>query len=419
MHGELSAAKAIQKILQESELNDTIVLREATEKSTKQTEKERISDSETDSRPQAKRAARKEIKERDNQVNDPIVVGTLKQSPHANENIPNTSAETSLQIPSRLDVNTPLVHRNIIQSARSSKSEHHFNSQIWRIQEENAESYSTIRELAAGLPTFYGNKWRESAKKLGAKCGEYSFTNFIEFTQEASLDANHPVFSHDALTSTRKELENKRNSPVDKMRRNPERKERKKRRGISLNTTGSESSCKNAPDSSLCVPYKGKHDLSTCKNFLERPLKERLEFCMSRGICFSCLNQAHTARQCNRKTQCEVCKKPHATALHRFPAEERREESTQETIRATNNCVNCSDITTSLILPVLIHHKNDPDRRVKVYAVLDDQNDTCFVTDDVRDKLGVTGLVIKLELGTMHAIEKIDTQRIDDLVVSR
>ena len=80
------------------------------------------------------------------------------------------------------------------------------------------ESYSTIRELTACLPTFYGNKWRERAKKLEAKCGEYSFTNFVEFMQEASQDANHPVFSHDALTSTRKELENERNSPVDKMR---------------------------------------------------------------------------------------------------------------------------------------------------------------------------------------------------------
>ena len=115
------------------------------------------------------------------------------------------------------------------------------------------ESYSTIRELAARLPTFYGNKWRGSAKKLEAKCGGYSFTNFVEFTEEAPLDANHPVFSHDALTSTRKELENERNSPVYKMRRKPERKERKKRHGISLNTTGSESSCKNPPDASLCV----------------------------------------------------------------------------------------------------------------------------------------------------------------------
>ena len=57
------------------------------------------------------------------------------------------------------------------------------------------ESYSTIRELAARLPTFYGNKWRENAKKLEAKCGEHSFANFAEFTQEVSLDANHPVFS--------------------------------------------------------------------------------------------------------------------------------------------------------------------------------------------------------------------------------
>ena len=422
---------------------------------------------------------------------------------------------TSLHTPSQLDVNTPLVHRDIIQSARSSESKHYFNSQIWRIQEENAEikntqvkllrrmtvpvlkppvfdgnileypkwenafdaliedqvvlptyklyylgeythgaaqktisglfglrsedaykrarktlkerfrnpfriyeayrdrlrnwtpcvtsanlqefsdflimtqetmksvkylkeleSYSTIRELAARLPIFYGNKWRESAKKLEARCGEYSFANFVEFTQQASLDANLSVFSHDALTSTRKELENERKPSVDKMRRNPERKERKNRHGISLITTGSEPSCKNPLDASLCVLCKGEYGLSTCKNFLEKPLKERLELCMSSGVCFSCLNQGHTARQCKRKAQRDVCKKAHTTALHRFPAEERREESTQETIRATNNCVNCSDIPTSMILPLWIHYKNDPDRRVKVYAVLDDQSDT-------------------------------------------
>ena len=205
------------------------------------------------------------------------------------------------------------------------------------------ESYSIIRELAARLPTFYGNKWRESAKKLEAKCGEYCFTNFVEFTQEASLDANHPVFSHVALTSTRKELEKERNPHANKTRQDPDRT-KKKRHGISLNTTGSESSCKDPPGANLCVLCKGKHGLSTCKSFLERPF---------------------------------------------------------------------------MILPVWIHHKNYPDRRVKVYAVLDDHSDTCFVTDDVMDKLGVTGPVIKLELGTMHAIEKINTQRSNDLVVSR
>jgi len=72
-----------------------------------------------------------------------------------------------------------------------------------------------------------------------------------------------------------------------------------------------------------------------------------------------------------------------------------------------------------MILPVWIHHKDDPDRQVKVYAVLDDQSDTCFVTDDVINNLGVTGPAVKLQLGTMHAVENIDTQRIDGLIESR
>lgn len=562
LHGELSAAEAIQKILQESELNDTITLQEATAKSVSRMEKQtlpRISDSKTVGQPQADTSVPNETKEEDNEVNDPIVVDTPTQ-PDANEKITSTSAGTSPHLPPRFEVTTPaFAHRDIDQSAtRTESPENHYNSQLWRIQEENAEiqkaqvellrrmtvpvpkppvfdgnileypkwenafdaliedqvvrpnyklyylgeytcgaaqttisgllglrtedaykrarktlkerfgdpfriyeayrdklrnwppcvtsadlqefsdflimtqetmksvkylkeleSYSTIRELAARLPTYYSNKWRESAKRVESKYGEYSFTNFVEFTQEASLDANHPVFSHDALTSTRKELEKERNPPIDRMKRNPARNDNKRRHGITLATMGSESSCKAPIDASSCVLCKGKHSLGTCKSFLEKSLKEKLELCMSRGICFSCLSQGHTARHCKQKTQCEVCKKPHATALHRFPPEEKRQESTQESVRATNNCVNCSNTTTSMILPVWIHHKNDPDRRVKVYAVLDDQSDTCFVTDDAINKLGVTGPAIKLELGTMHAIEKIDTQRIDGLVVSR
>ena len=51
--------------------------------------------------------------------------------------------------------------------------------------------------------------------------------------------------------------------------------------------------------------------------------------------------------------------------------------------------------------------------------MLNEQSDTCFATDDVMNNLGLTGPAIELELSTMHAIEKIDTQRIDGLVVSR
>ena len=149
------------------------------------------------------------------------------------------------------------------------------------------------------------------------------------------MDANHPVFSHDALTSTRKELENERKPSLDKIRRNPERKERKNRHGISLSTTGSEPSRKNPPDVSLCVLCKGEHGLSTCKNFLGKPLKERLELCMSSGICFSCLNQGHTARQCKRKAQCDVCKKDTRNCPPSLPS--RREKRRKDTGKHQSN----------------------------------------------------------------------------------
>ena len=72
-----------------------------------------------------------------------------------------------------------------------------------------------IQQLTAHLPTYYSNKRRESAKKTEARCGQYSFENFVEFIQEASLDANHPVFSRDALNSTSRELE-KKEAPLPK-----------------------------------------------------------------------------------------------------------------------------------------------------------------------------------------------------------
>ena len=78
LHGELSAAEAIQKILQESELNDTITLQEA-KTSADSTEKQRlsrISDSNFLAQPQAGTGVPDEIKRQDDKVNTPIALAT-------------------------------------------------------------------------------------------------------------------------------------------------------------------------------------------------------------------------------------------------------------------------------------------------------------------------------------------------------
>ena len=165
-------------------------------------------------------------------------------------------------------------------------------------------------------------------------------------------------------------------------------------------------------------------------------MKERSELAKSKGICFLCLCHGHVARQCKESVRCRTCKKPHATLLHfeskndknenkrENKAEQVSEEPKEERQRVANRVVVChnnerKDTSTScLILPVRICHKDNPDKKVMTYAVLDDQSDTCFVTDSICDKLGIEGPETVIELGTMHAVENIKTQKISGLVAS-
>ena len=133
------------------------------------------------------------------------------------------------------------------------------------------------------------------------------------------------------------------------------------------------------------------------------------------------------ARQCEQKKRCRICKKPHVTALHLYEPVDTPEKQEQlegsneeETAKATSSCVsvchanNCNatiNTKSALIVPVWLHHKNNPELETQVYAVLDDQSDTCFVTNETCEKLG--------QLGTMHAVENINTMKINGLIISR
>ena len=146
LHGELSAAEAIKKILQESELNDTITLREASS-SVAPTEKQRqAKDTAPNSliQPQADTSSLDKAKRQDKQ----FPVTTPPQPRDANARVLNTTTRSSLQFPLRLDVNTPaFAPQDLVQSATKTNSSEQYNSPLWRIQEENAEIQKTQVEL--------------------------------------------------------------------------------------------------------------------------------------------------------------------------------------------------------------------------------------------------------------------------------
>ena len=71
----------------------------------------------------------------------------------------------------------------------------------------------------------------------------------------------------------------------------------------------------------------------------------------------------------------------------------------------------------SLIVPVWLHHQNNPENKIKVYALLDEQSDACFIRESTLNTLGVDGPEIHLELSTVLAQKTITSKKITGLSV--
>ena len=97
------------------------------------------------------------------------------------------------------------------------------------------------------------------------------------------------------------------------------------------------------------------------------------------------------------------------------------ESSNSNAISAAHSSVpgNASLITNCRIVLVDLFHKANPEKQIKVYALLDDASDTTFVTTQVQEKLGIEGVQTSLNLSAMLGREVLEVERIDGLMVQR
>ena len=71
----------------------------------------------------------------------------------------------------------------------------------------------------------------------------------------------------------------------------------------------------------------------------------------------------------------------------------------------------------SLIVPVWLYQRGYPEKKELVYALLDDQSDACFVTEEILQKLAISGPQVQLKLSTVLVADFVACQKINDLVV--
>ena len=176
-----------------------------------------------------------------------------------------------------------------------------------------------------------------------------------------------------------------------------------------------------------CILCKTDQDLDTCPEFMKRTISERKEFASTKGLRFSCLQPGHLSKDCKERKKCTVCNRQHSTPFHGDFW--RREENTghrQDSNRMlkANNSATCfmngqgKTRANSIIVPVWLSHQNIPRNKCLVYALLDNQLDTTFITDNTLNHLGVSGPETNLLLSTMHTTDElIKSKKIEGLIM--
>ena len=150
-----------------------------------------------------------------------------------------------------------------------------------------------------------------------------------------------------------------------------------------------------------------------------------------KGLCFGSLKLEHFSADCQERLKCKECKKSHPTLLHGAKSSKHctqniniassNQQSAKsmkqlEAIFTHNESANAhftvrrsldthSDIATSIIIPVTVHHKDNLDNKVKTYPLLDDEGDNTFITDNLLGAINVKGTDVSLQLNTMQGRE--------------
>ena len=168
--------------------------------------------------------------------------------------------------------------------------------------------------------------------------------------------------------------------------------------------------CKTATQVS-CYYCSKPHKISSCSQFCELSYDERYKFVRNKGLCFKCMTESHSVKDCKSRGKCSVsgCTGNfHHTLLHKPPSVVSRKSVSDSTQSVQlSSSISSSSVPVYLnVVPVIVKYL---DREVAVYAFLDQGSSTCFCDQSLVEELQATGQKRKLTLATLSSTKSLDT----------
>ncbi|KAK3107001.1 hypothetical protein FSP39_004706 [Pinctada imbricata] len=286
------------------------------------------------------------------------------------------------------------------------------------------DSSTGILPIVKKLPHNIQEKWitRASNHKRQTNTPYPSFKFFVDFVLEMSQIRNDPGLCvtdrkrEQAPARTQRPLSSKMTSVGDKQQTSELIDPRKK-----------------------CPLHKNFHALNKCRTFRNKGLKERKDILIQHRICFKCCNSTdHVARTCTEDVICSICSsKSHPSALHVNDGREREPQRAKEThggersnneetepkLSVSNKCARiCNNIpggkSCSKTLLVRVYPEGNPEKAIKLYALVDDQSNRSLGKSELFDILGIHSERRNFALKTCSGENSMESRVAKNLVVS-
>ncbi|XP_039885710.1 uncharacterized protein LOC120732292 [Simochromis diagramma] len=293
-----------------------------------------------------------------------------------------------------------------------------------------------VNPILEKLPYNLQEKWVAAASRFKREnaVSYPPFSFFVKLVNEEAKIRNDPSFS--CVTSA-----NANNPRIETMTQQKYRSHvSAKRTEIASNLAASPNvpTGKNNLDPDKQCPLHCKpHPLRKCRLFKSKTLEERKAYLKDNNICFKCCSSVqHMAKDCPKSVQCTDCgSERHITALHPNPRPQRAEslvasegyggeerEGEASVANVTSKCTEvCGDSvgsrSCSKICLVRVYPAGQPEKAVKMYAVLDEQSNRSLAKTYFFDIFNIEGQLEPYTLKTCSGVVEIAGRRARDFIL--
>ena len=259
------------------------------------------------------------------------------------------------------------------------------------------DSSSGVNPILSKLPFNIQEKWITKASAFKKKYGVQfpPFSVFVEFIKDMRQIRNDPAFTFNTTHGVRRG-----------QGRGPTTQVNSRRSEVVDN------------GQSRCPYHKASHSIQDCHVFRSKPFRERKNFLLDKHLCLRCcVSRNHIAKDCTAKIKCGSCGSVnHSSAMHidkprqdnalhggerdnsgsssldrSMPKDETTQKSAEFSTKCTTLCGHeFRGRSCSKTVLVDVSVSSDPQKSIRVYAMLDDQSDQTLASPELFDAMNVT-----------------------------